>query len=145
MIWLISLILIGIAAWLILNGINEKQWVDAHLHDETVASDKGLFHSFSGLTEGDGEDKVANVVKNVKERSADAKVKITEKVSEKINEAKQTDAAGKLMDKTSGIRERVRTEVTSETGLVNKVKQNVTAGVEKAAAKVDEKIVNRKS
>jgi len=49
------------------------------------------------------------------------------------------------MDKTSGIRERVKTEVTSESGLVNKIKKNVTTGVEKAAAKVDEKIVNRKS
>ena len=50
MMWLISLILIGIIAWLFMNALNEKQWVDAHSHDEEVAEDPGLFGSFSSAT-----------------------------------------------------------------------------------------------
>ncbi len=48
--WLVSLILIGIIAWLFMNALNEKQWVDAHSHDEEVAKDPGLFGSFSNST-----------------------------------------------------------------------------------------------
>ncbi len=50
MLWLISLILIGVIVWLFMNALNEKQWVDAHSHDEEVAQDPGLFGSFSNST-----------------------------------------------------------------------------------------------
>jgi len=139
MIWLITLFLLAIFAWLLLNGINEKQWVDAHLHDENVASDKGLFASFTALGEGDEEDKVGNVVANVKKKSAEASGKIGEKVSE----ARQSEAADKMREKTSGMRERIQSEVKNEDGMLNKLKNNVASGVEKVGKQVDEKIVNR--
>jgi len=139
MIWLISLFLIALFAWLLLNGINEKQWVDAHMHDETVASDKGLFASFTALGEGDNEDKVGNVVENLKKKSADA----TSVIGEKISDARQSEAAGKMREKTSGIRERVQNEVKNEDGMLNKIKNNVASGVDRVGKKVDDKIVNR--
>lgn len=139
MIWLISLFLIALFAWLLLNGINEKQWVDAHMHDETVSSDKGLFASFTALGEGDNEDKVGNVMQNIKSKSAEA----TSAVGEKISEARQSEMAGKVRDKTSGIRERVQNEVKNEDGMLNKIKNNVASGVDKVGQKVDEKIVKK--
>ncbi len=144
MIWFITLLLLAIAAWLLLNAFNEKQWVDAHIHDENVAKDEGLFTSFSGLTQSDDNpeaDKLTNVVSNVRKKTAEAGGKL----GERLNEAKHSDAAEKMLDKTSGIRSRIKSEMTEETGLLNKIKTNVSAGVEKASQKVDEKIVNRKS
>lgn len=139
MIWLISLFLIALFAWLLLNGINEKQWVDAHMHDETVSSDKGLFASFTALGEGDNEDKVGNVMQNIKNKSAEA----SSAVGEKFSEARQSEMAGKMRDKTSGIRERVQNEVKNEDGMLNKIKNNVVSGVDKVGQKVDEKIVKK--
>lgn len=139
MIWLITLFLLAVAAWLILNGINEKQWVDAHMHDENVSSDKGLFASFTGLADGEGEDKVGNVISNVKKRTAEA----SGAVGEKLSDARQSDTAEKMRERTSGIRERVRSEVSNDDGLLNKIKNNVSSGVEKVGKQVDEKIVNR--
>jgi len=139
MIWLITLFLIALFAWLLLNGINEKQWVDAHMHDENVASDKGLFASFTALAEGGEEDKVGNVVANVKKKSAEA----SSMVGEKITEARGSETAEKMREKTSGMRERIQSEVKNEDGMYNKIKNNVANGVEKVGKQVDEKIVNR--
>jgi len=141
MIWLITLFLLAIFAWLLLNGINEKQWVDAHLHDENVAADKGLFASFTALGEGDEEDKVGNVIANVKKKSSEA----SSKLGEKVTEARQSETAGKMREKTAGVRERIQSEVKNEDGMLNKIKNNVASGVEKMGKQVDEKIVNRKS
>jgi len=139
MIWLITLFLLALFAWLLLNGLNEKQWVDAHMHDENVASDKGLFASFTALGDGDEEDKVGNVVANLKRKSSEASAVIGEKVSD----ARQSDTAAKMRDKTSGIRERVQSEVQNEDGMVNKIKNKVASGVDTVGKKVDEKIVNK--
>jgi len=64
-------------------------------------------------------------------------------IGEKISDARQSETAGKMREKTSGIRERVQNEVKNEDGMLNKIKNNVTSGVEKVGKKVDEKIVNR--
>ena len=47
MIWICTLCLLFVAAWLFFNALNEKRWVEAHSHDESVASDEGLFGGFS--------------------------------------------------------------------------------------------------
>jgi len=139
MIWLITLFLLAVFAWFLLNGLNEKQWVDAHMHDETVASDKGLFASFTALGDGDKDDRVGNVVDNLKKKSADA----SSALGEKLSDARQSETAGKMREKTSGIRERVRNEVNNEDGMFNKIKNSVSDKVDKVGKKVDEKIVNR--
>jgi len=139
MIWIITLFLLAVFAWFLLNAINEKQWVDAHMHDETVAGDKGLFASFTALGDGDNDDKVGNVVDNLKKKSAEA----SSAIGEKISDARQSETADKLREKTSGVRERVSNEVNNEDGMLNKIKNNVADKVSKVGYKVDEKIVNR--
>ena len=47
MIWIATFCLLAVAAWLIFNGLNERRWVQAHSHDETVAADEGFLPSFS--------------------------------------------------------------------------------------------------
>ena len=50
MIWITTLCLLAVAAWLFFNALNERRWVEAHSHDETVASDEGLFPSLTAKT-----------------------------------------------------------------------------------------------
>ena len=54
MIWISTLCLLFVAAWLFFNALNEKRWVEAHSHDESVASDEGLLGGFS-LRTGTGQ------------------------------------------------------------------------------------------
>ncbi len=50
MIWITTLCLLAVAAWLFFNALNERRWVEAHSHDETVASDEGLMPSLTART-----------------------------------------------------------------------------------------------
>lgn len=50
MIWITTLCLLAVALWLFFNALNERRWVEAHSHDETVASDEGLLPSLTALT-----------------------------------------------------------------------------------------------
>jgi len=50
MIWISTICLLAIAAWLFFNALNERRWVEAHSHDESVASDKGFLPSFTSRT-----------------------------------------------------------------------------------------------
>ncbi len=100
MIWISTLCLLAVAAWLLLNALNERKWVEAHSHDETVASDPGLFPSLTALTtsgtlDSDGKlsidqenTKFARAVTSVKEKTA--------KYGDKFIEAKI--AAGQAVD-----------------------------------------------
>ena len=49
MIWIATIILIVIAAWFIVEGLNERGWVQDHLDDETVAADKGYLSKYDEL------------------------------------------------------------------------------------------------
>jgi len=92
MIWISTLCLLAIAAWLFFNALNERRWVEAHSHDETVASDEGLLPSFTTRTrsanlQGDGKISIdqentgfARAVAAVQEKSA--------KLGDKFVEAK---------------------------------------------------------
>ncbi len=42
MIWIATLCLLCVAAWLLVSGLNERRWVHEHIHDETVAADPGF-------------------------------------------------------------------------------------------------------
>jgi len=42
MIWIATLCLLAVTGWLVLNALNERQWVEDHSHDETVAADPGF-------------------------------------------------------------------------------------------------------
>ncbi len=50
MIWIATLCLLAVVAWLVLNGLNERNWVEDHSHDETVSADPGLFPDMSKVS-----------------------------------------------------------------------------------------------
>ena len=49
MIWIATLLLLAIAAWFLLEGNNERRWVEDHQHDETVAADRGYLPGLDKL------------------------------------------------------------------------------------------------
>ncbi len=144
--WIISLILIGIIVWLFMNALNEKQWVDAHSHDEKVAADPGLFGSFTDATgtgsgtpnaAGRGQ-KLQNVASGVQQKTAQA----GERLGEKLAAARNSDMAGQLKGITSDISKQVKTKL-DDSDMFHKVKTNVKKGVDKLGEQVDSKIVGR--
>lgn len=50
MIWICTVLLLVVSAWLFFNALNERRWVQAHSHDESVASDEGFLPSFTART-----------------------------------------------------------------------------------------------
>lgn len=95
MIWICTLCLLFLAAWLFFNALNERRWVEAHSHDENVANDPGFLPSFSTLT-GTGsygpDGKVSIDQEDTRFARAVKKVKdTTSKYSEKL-EAKAAAA-----------------------------------------------------
>jgi len=82
MIWICTISLLIVAAWLFFNAVNERRWVRAHSHDESVASDEGLFASFSAMT-GSGSSSPDSKVSISQENSTFARSvsKISEKTS----------------------------------------------------------------
>lgn len=146
--WLVSLILIGIIVWLFMNAFNEKQWVDAHSHDEKVASDPGLFSSFtaatgtgsgsSSLGDGSNSEKLQNAAAAVKEKTG----KTGEMLGEKLAAARNSDMADQIKGKTTDISKQVKTKL-DDSDMFQKLKDNVKKGVDKVGEQVDAKIVGR--
>ena len=97
MIWITSLCLLAVFAWLVFNGLNERRWVQAHAHDETVASDEGLLPSLSSLTGSGGLPGVAasagagltKTMHTVKEKSGPAFEKVKEKSGPALEKIKE--------------------------------------------------------
>lgn len=99
MIWIATLCLLAIAAWLFFNALNERRWVEAHSHDETVAADPGILPDFSrmastmraeahGKVSIDQEDtRFARAVAKVREKSE----KASEKIERRAAEARERD------------------------------------------------------
>jgi len=145
MIWIATLCLLAVAAWLLFNGINERRWVQAHSHDETVAADEGFLPDFSAMVakrrvDGDGKVPIseedtffARAVSKVREKSAGVSEKLEARVAaadgpsffdrsvERVRGA--TDKVGGMMDERMR-RERMKGEeaaagrpITEEGGL----------------------------
>lgn len=131
MIWIASLCLLAIAAWLFFNALNERRWVKAHSHDETVASDEGLLPSFTALTRsgaaaGAGlishaqeNTRVSNAIAKVQEKTTNYGEKLKDagnKLSQSTNEggklagsaAVLSSAAAKVQEKTSDYTEKLK-------------------------------------
>jgi hypothetical protein len=100
MIWIASLCLLAIAAWLFFNALNEMRWVEAHSHDETVASDEGLLPNFTALTRS-GTAVAGGLISHAQEntRVANAIAKVQEKSTSYGGKLK--DAGSKLSQSTS--------------------------------------------
>lgn len=83
MIWIATLCLLAVSAWLFFNALNERRWVNTHLHDETVASDQGFLPNFTTMTQsihasGDGKlsidqenTRFSRAVRRVREKSSE--------------------------------------------------------------------------
>ena len=122
MIWITTLCLLAVALWLFFNALNERRWVEAHSHDETVASDEGLLPSLTGLTKtaspsSDGGtpvyaqesaiERAAAKLKTGSEKLGDQVSDAKKSASEMYERAKQSDGAlgenstvGRLASKT---------------------------------------------
>ena len=96
MIWITTLCLLAVFAWLLFNGLNERRWVQAHAHDETVAQDEGLLPSLSSLSGSGGLPGV----------TANAGAGLT-KTMHAVRE-KTTDAVGTVREKSGPAFERVK-------------------------------------
>jgi len=95
MIWITTLCLLAIALWLFFNALNERRWVDDHIHDETVASDEGLLPSLTALTKTAGSSEPGH--ETPMERAA-AKLKTgSEKLGEQVSGAKKS--AGEMYER----------------------------------------------
>ena len=96
MIWIATLCLLALAAWLFFNGLNERRWVEAHMDDQSVVSDEGLFPKYSRLNrsaEPEGrysinqaDSKVSRMATRVKEKTANMGAAIEQKVAASAGE-----------------------------------------------------------
>ncbi|MBX2838888.1 MAG: hypothetical protein KTR35_18675 [Gammaproteobacteria bacterium] len=99
---LASLILLFIVIWLFFNALNEKRWVDAHNHDETVASDPGLLPGFTALTGTGGGLDDAKAQAGEKLQGALQKAKAgSAKLKERA--ADENDGLGKAVARTKDV------------------------------------------
>jgi hypothetical protein len=100
MIWIATLCMLAIAAWLFFNASNERRWVQVHSHDETVASDEGILPNFTARTRTampQGDAKVSIDQENTRFARAVVKVQSkTRKYGDRFFEQKA--AAARLSD-----------------------------------------------
>ncbi len=138
MIWIATLCLLAIAAWLFFNALNERRWVQAHSHDETVASDEGLLASFTSLTRtaspsGDpaiaGEPQITPLGRAVTTVQGTAA-----RVSGKFQEQRAAHARGE-----ETVLSRAVAKVTDKDGVVNKMAGKVADGFERLEKKVEQR------
>ncbi|MFT5047866.1 MAG: hypothetical protein ACI8UP_004866 [Porticoccaceae bacterium] len=92
MIWITTLCLLAVALWLFFNALNERRWVEAHSHDETVASDEGLLPSLTGLTKTANPSSQGGTPGTPLERAAKKLKTGSEKLGEQVTDAKKSAA-----------------------------------------------------
>lgn len=139
MIWIATLCLLAVAAWLFFNALNERRWVESHSHDETVASDEGLLANYTALTRtavpaGDPnapavaiQTPLGKAVSKAQETAAMAKRKIQE----------QRDAAARGEDTLIG---RAYSKVTAKDGAVRQAADKVATGIGSLEKKVGSRL-----
>lgn len=128
MIWIATLCLLAVAAWLFFNAMNERRWVQAHSHDETVASDEGLLANYTALTRtasptGD-PNAPAEVIQTPLGRAVARVQETTALANTKFQEQRAAAARGE--DTVIG---RTYTKVTSRDGVVRQTADKVATGI----------------
>jgi len=98
MIWITTLCLLAVAAWLFFNALNERRWVEAHSHDETVASDEGLMPSLTARTNtasdsGTPGTRAGNRLQGSSQKIGEQIKGAKQKASDMYERAKQPDGA----------------------------------------------------
>lgn len=71
--FLFTVFMLVITAWLFFNALNELRWVQAHSHDESVASDPGFLPNFSSVSHSMGLDGSSGKVSIDQENTAFAR------------------------------------------------------------------------
>ena len=170
MIWIATLCLLAIAAWLFFNALNERRWVEAHSHDETVAADPGLLPDFSRMTSAmraDTDGKVsidqedtpfARAVAKVREKSGKASAKLEQRAADarerddgdtffgravaKVGGTVNTIEA-KLDDRAQRAAETRSGSLTEESSLFGRVSSRVARKEEEYGQRLHEKAVRR--
>lgn len=98
-----SLILLFIVAWLFFNALNEKRWVDAHRHDETVAADPGILPDLSQIF-GGGDS--GSVIEKTGARLKSTASDVTSNLKQRAGD--ENDPIGRVVAKGSEMREKAR-------------------------------------
>lgn len=143
MIWIATLCLLAIAAWLFFNALNEMRWVQAHSHDETVASDEGLLPSFTAMTRsiapaaGSGEESLLNrASRKVTHASEDISERVVNKAKSAASSLSQTRLAanqdgvlGKVVGKVSGGLDTLEKKVSQRKNATKKAPENMATRV----------------
>lgn len=140
--WIATLCLLAIAAWLFFNALNERRWVEAHKHDETVASDEGLLAGFTALTgsashdgagRGNAASPLGRALGKVQQSASQAGARLQE----------QRAAAARGEDTIIG---RTYSRVTDKDGVVRKTADRVASGIGTLEKKVESRLAaNRAS
>jgi len=99
MIWICTLFLLTVTAWLFFNALNERRWVQAHSHDETVAADEGFLPNFTAIT-GSGLTAIKGKLSIDEENSRFARAvnKVQEKTSKYSEKFIESKAAAARID-----------------------------------------------
>ncbi len=145
MIWICTISLLALAAWLFFNALNERRWVQAHSHDEAVASDEGLLANFTmrtgtGAVGPDGkmsiyqeDSRFARAVSKVQEKTAGWEGKLEAKVKQASNlNSKNPDGTDR--DETLVARASRQVSTTSE-----EISRRVASGAKNLAGTYEEK------
>ena len=170
MIWIATLCLLAIAAWLFFNALNERRWVEAHSHDESVRADPGILPDFSAMmskmssgTDGrvsiDQEDSAfARAVAKVREKSE----KVGERIERRAAEGRERDdgdtffgrAVAKVGGTVNGMDERLDARarraaerrsgsVTEEDSLFGRATARVARKQEEYGARMRERVARK--
>jgi hypothetical protein len=157
MIWITTICLLLVFAWLLFNGLNERRWVKAHSHDESVSSDEGLLYNLSsrtnsgttggGTSGGDEQSLFGRTVARVSESSAKFDQRLREKINTASNDSASGDDAnaGNFVARTTRkvaqrsddlgklVAERAKS-MTSDEGVFGNMSGKVSSGVTRARA-----------
>lgn len=139
MIWIATLCLLCIAAWLVLSGLNERQWVNDHSHDETVAADPGFIPDMKKVADKGRELKGKMSLEDDNTPMSRAVTKVQEK-SSRVGERLGTVARAAKVDDAQAVR------YAGPTGaaLVGAAAAKVGVDTEALGQKVKERAANTK-
>jgi len=129
--FLAFVLFVALIAWLVINGLNEMRWVQAHSHDEEVAADPGIIPS---------KDDLKNVRSKLKEKTQNAmaedgvlgraKIKAQDSMKEDgiLGKAKTKAQDSMKEDGILGKAKAKAQDSMKEDGILGKAKQKVQDG-----------------
>ncbi len=137
MIWIATLCLLALAAWLFLNALNERRWVEAHQDDQIVAADEGLVPAYSRLSrsaEPEGRysinqssGSISRMATRVKEKTAHLGTTIEQKTAVSTSNNATTSAGGRTLSE-------IGTSITGSDSIVGRVAEKLSNVSEKIPA-----------